>query len=265
MPRVSNIADRTVKPPMETSLAVEPMNMEESDSDIDLVELLFHLLDRIRFILLFAVLGAALSAAYTFFLITPIYEATSKLYVLNSSDSALNLSDLQVGTYLASDYIEVFKTWEVHEMVISDLGLNYSYSHLQNMLTIENPSGTRILYITIQSPSAEEAAAIANEYANVAIKYIASTMSTEEPNIMSVALVPTNPAYPSKTRNIILGFVIGFLVAVGWLTTRFVMDDKIKSVDDIRKYSSLPILAVVPVLESVAAEKKQIGKARKKP
>jgi capsular polysaccharide biosynthesis protein len=82
---------------------------------------------------------------------------------------------------------------------------------------------------------------------------------------MSVALVPTNPAYPSKTRNIILGFVIGFLVAVGWLTTRFVMDDKIKSVDDIRKYSSLPILAVVPVLESVAAEKKQIGKARKKP
>jgi hypothetical protein len=113
--------------------------------------------------------------------------------------------------------------------------------------------------------SAEEAAAIANEYANVAIKYIASTMSTEEPNIMSVALVPTNPAYPSKTRNIILGFVIGFLVAVGWLTTRFVMDDKIKSVDDIRKYSSLPILAVVPVLESVAAEKKQIGKARKKP
>jgi capsular polysaccharide biosynthesis protein len=228
------------------------------------VELLFHLLDRFRFILLFAVLGALLSAVFTSFFITPIYEATSKLYLLSSGDSAVNLSDLQIGTYLASDYIEVFKTWEVNEMVISDLGLDYTYKKLQSMLTIENPNDTRILYITVRSPNPQEAASIANDYATVAIKYIANTMSTEEPNIMSVALVPTNPSSPNRTMNIIMGFLLGLMVSAAWVAVRFIMDDKIKSVDDIRKYSNLPILAVVPSFEGANAEKKQLGKARKK-
>ena len=96
--------------------------VEEHDAEIDLVELLFQWLEHIKFIILFAVIGALASAFYTFFLVTPIYEATAKLYVLNSGDSALNLSDLQIGSYLASDYVEVFKTWEVHESVIRNLG-----------------------------------------------------------------------------------------------------------------------------------------------
>lgn len=230
----------------------------EAETEIDLIDLLFRLLEQIRFIILMAILGALLAASYTFVLITPIYEATSKLYVLNSNDSALNLSDLQIGSYLASDYIEVFKTWEVHEMVISNLGLHYSYSELQSMLTIENPTDTRILYITVKSSNPHEAAAIANEYASVALKYIASTMATEEPNIMSVALEPTNPTSPNKTINILLGFAIGLVVAITWITLRFVMDDKIKTVDDIRKYAGLPTLAVVPTFDAAAKKNKQV-------
>ena len=224
---------------------------EDTETEIDLMELLFQFLAHIRLILMITLLGALGAAAYTQFWVTPIYEATAKLYVLNSSDSALNLSDLQIGSYLASDYIEVFKTWEVHEMVITNLGLPYSYTQLQSMLTIENPTDTRILYITIHSPGAKEAADIANEYAKVALKYIANTMATEEPNIMSVALEPTNPASPSKSTNILLGGAVGFILALAWITLRFVMDDKIKTVDDIRKYANLPVLAVVPIMATM--------------
>ena len=85
------------------------------------------------------------------------------------------------------------------------------------------------MYITVKSPNPHEAAAIANEYASVALKYIASTMATEEPNIMSVALEPTNPTSPNKTINILLGFAIGLVVAITWITLRFVMDDKIQN------------------------------------
>lgn len=257
MPRADIAAKQPSDQRLETS---QPSHMTgNQQTEIDLIELLFHLLHHFIFIILLALIGAVASASYTFFLVTPIYEATAKLYVVNSGDSALNLSDLQIGSYLASDYIEVFKTWEVHEMVITDLNLSYSYSQMQSMLTIENPNNTRILYITIKSPSAHEAAAIANEYASVAIKYIADTMSTEEPNIMSVALEPTNPASPNRTRNILLGFIMGLAIAIGWITLRFVMDDKIKSVDDIRKYTNLPVLAVVPTLTSNSSQKKQKG------
>ena len=230
---------------------------ESNETEIDLGELLLRFLEHIRFLIVLAFLGAAVSAIYTFYFVTPLYEATSKLYIVNSTDSAINLSDLQIGTYLASDYIEVFKTWEVHEEVIQNLGLNYSYSQLQDMLTIENPSDTRILNITVLSPKAQEAADIANEYANVAIKYIAGTMSTEEPNVMSVALVPTNTASPNLTKNILIGFFFGFALAAAIVTVRFVTDDKIKSMDDVQRYTGQAVLAIVPTLTFVD---KKIGK-----
>lgn len=242
-------------------VALSP-HREEGEIEIDLIELLYQFYAHLRMIILLALLGAILAAGYTIFLVTPIYEATSKLYVVNSSDSALNLADLQIGSYLASDYIEVFQTWEVHEMVIANLHLGYSYSQMQSMLTVTNPKDTRLLYLTVSSASAIEAAAIANEYASVAIKYIADTMATDEPNLMSVALVPTNSASPNRTRNILLGFFAGLFLALGLITIRFVMDDRIKTTDDVTKFTGLPTLAIVPIAKEAGV--KRAGKSSKR-
>ena len=252
--------DRYPDRPTDSNPATGMIAPADDETEIDLIELMLHLLSQTRLILLVAFLGIALAAVYTFFIVTPMYEATAKLYVVNSKDSALNLSDLQIGSYLASDYTEVFKTWEVHEMVIRNLGLRYTYKELQERLAIENPTNTRILYITFQSASAREAAAVANEYATVAIKYIADTMSTEEPNIMSVALEPVLPSSPNKTRNLLLGLLLGLVCGIGWVTVRFILDDKIKSVDDIRKYSNMPVLAVVPLSGSASGKKGHYAK-----
>jgi capsular polysaccharide biosynthesis protein len=222
---------------------------KKTETEIDPIELVRQLLAHIGLILFIAILCMAIAGLYTFYYVTPIYESTAKLYVLNSGDSAINLSDLQVGSYLASDYIEVFNTWEVHEMVIQNLSLPYTKDYMQDMLTVINPNNTRILYISFKSPDPHEAMQVANEYANVAIQFISKTMSTEEPNIMSEALEPVNPNTPKKTLNIILGFIIGLFISVGAIALRFVIDDKIKTADDIRKYSNLPVLAVVPALK----------------
>jgi len=232
---------------------------QSQETEIDLIELLQQFVKHIRLILVLTVLGALLSAAYTFWMVTPIYESTAKMYILNSSGSIVNLSDLQIGSYLANDYMEFFKTREVHQTVASNLGLHYSVAQMQSMLTVENPKDTRMLYITVKSPDPKEAAAMANEYAAVAIKYIANTMATEEPNIMSTAIEAKAPSSPSKTKNIAIGLILGLLLALGWITVRFLLDDKVKSVDDIRKYSALAVLAVVPAYRSADAgdEKKQ--------
>ena len=80
---------------------------DNEETEIDLKELFLSFLNHIKLIILMGVLGAAVAAIFTFYFVTPMYEATSKLYVLNSDDSAINLSDLQIGSYLASDFIEV--------------------------------------------------------------------------------------------------------------------------------------------------------------
>jgi len=121
-----------------------------------------------------------------------------------------------------------------------------------------------MLYITVRSPDPKEAAAIANEYAAVAIKYISGTMATEEPNVMSVAQVPTAPSTPRKATNILIGLLIGLILSAGWVILQFILDDRIKSVDDISRYSNLPVLAVVPSFDGGVA-KKQRRKVGKKP
>lgn len=230
-------------------LAAQVQAGEEQEVEIDLLELFYHIWDHWKIVALCLVLGAVLAGGYTKLLVKPTYEATAKMYVLSSSDSVVNLSDLQLGSYLASDYIEVFKTHEVTNMVINSLGLPYTYEELQEMLTISNPSGTRILNITITSKSPTEAAAVANKYLEVASQYVADVMITDKPTELSVALVPEKKAGPSTMKNAVLGGLVGFVLACGVLVVQFLMDDKVKSGEQITKLTGLPILAEVPVFD----------------
>ena len=141
----------------------------------------------------------------------------------------------------------MFSMWEVHEQVISNLDLPYSYSKVRSMLSVSNDTGTRMLDLKVTSPDPKEAAAIANEYAKVGSQYIADTMSTDKPNIMSVALVPTGPVSPNRTRNIMMGFILGAVIACGYVVVRMLLDDKYKTAEDIRRYTGMTTLAVVPV------------------
>jgi Capsular polysaccharide biosynthesis protein len=218
------------------------------ESGIDFVGLLNRLYDNLKYIVLALIIGAAVMGVCTYYFITPQYESTAKLYVLNSNNSILNLSDLQVGSYLASDYQEVFKTREVNEQVIQDLNLNCTYAELMKMVKISNPNDTRILYITVTTSDAELSALMANEYANVARKYISQTMMTEMPNVLSTALVPIKPVSPNLKMNILLGALMGVLLAVAIVAIAFILDDKIKSEDDLIKYGGLVTLAIVPYL-----------------
>lgn len=221
----------------------------EIENEIDLIELFYRSIEKFWYIALAAALCTSIAGIYSFFIAKPVYQATAKLYVISPKDSVLNLSDLQIGSYLTSDYQEVFKAWEVHEMVIQELELDYSYTKLESMLSISNPSNTRILNITVSSGDPLEAKKLANTYAEIARDYISGTMATEKPNILSDALLPVNPISPNKARNILLGFVIGALLGIGIITIQFVFDDKIKTSEDILRYAGLPTLSVVPMMK----------------
>lgn len=245
------------------STATIPQTQPEDAATIDLVELMYRLLAGWKMIACFAVVLAIAFGVYTTYFVTPMYQATSTIYVLSRRDSAINMSDLQIGTALTNDYIKVFQMWEVHEAVISNLGLPYSYSKMRSMLSVVNASDTRMLDITITSPSPTEAAAIANEYAEVVSQYIADTMATDKPSIMSVALAPTNPVSPNKTRNIMMGFLLGGILAAGIITVRMLINDTYKSAEDIRRYTGLVTLAIIPVEEQEGSSKGRKKKSRR--
>lgn len=234
--------------PLESEQEKISLPAEEAETmEINLVDLMYRLIEKAKYIVIAAIIGGLLAWCYTQFYVTPMYSATSKLYVLNSQDSAINLSDLQVGTYLAADYQEVFKNWHVHEMVIQDLNLPYSYKQLSDMLDISNPKDTRVLYIKVTAPDPNEAKAIADSYAKVAREFIAAAMETEEPNLFEEALLPTSASSPNKTRNTLLGFILGFVLCAGVITVKFIMDDRIRNSEDIERCIGIPTLGVMPL------------------
>ena len=231
----------------------------EYEENIDLVEVGYALLDKLKIIIAAALAGALLMGVYGFMIATPVYEATSKLYVLNASKGSLvNLSDFQIGNYLASDYVEMFSVREVHEQVREALKLSYTVEQMESMVTVTNPSSTRILNISVRSKDRQEAMNVANEYARVVSDYVADVMSSERPNVLSTAVLPKDPVQPRKKLLLALGFLAGGLLAVAVVVARFLLNDTIKSKEDIEKLG-LPVFSIVPLTGGAQAKKTKRG------
>lgn len=234
---------------------------KRDEMTIDLSELFYRILDHWVLVVLIGLLGAILAFGITRFMITPKYESTAKIYVLSSSDSVVNLSDMQIGSYLASDYQEVFNTREVHEQVISNLRLPDTFEQLKKKLKVSNLTGTRILSIMVEETDPNTAAAIANEFASVASDYIATVMVTDRPTVLSTAVPAAGPSSPNLVKNVFIGAVAGALLVIAIITIATLTDDKIKSADQLTNLTGLPVFSQIPdtkfdVLESLVKKVK---------
>ena len=243
--------------------AVQPSNASNV-IEIDLVELFFNLLEHAFWIILVSILFAVGAGLITVYLIKPMYSATSGLYVMSRQDSAINLSDLQIGSSLTMDYQEVFNNWHVQENVLQQLNLNYTYEQLGSMIKLRNPNNTRVLYITATSGSPDEAKNLADTYAQVAREFIAATMDTQQPSIFMEALWPSRPSSPRLSRNIVIGFVIGFVLSAGIFVVRFLLDDRVRGSEDVEKYLNMPLLGMMPKEKKAARTNRKNVKERRK-
>ena len=220
---------------------------EDNDSsELDLLALFYRLLEKIHWIILLAIVFAAIAAGYVMKFAIPVYQATAKIYIVGS-DSTISLADLQIGSNLAADYQEVFKNWHVHELVKERIQSSYSNEKLSKMISVSNPANTHILYVNATSTDPAEAKLIADTYAQVSREFIATKMDMREPNIFEEAKLPTVPVSPKKVRTIILGFILGALLASVIIILRFIFDDRILTAEDVDKVENLVVLGAVPL------------------
>lgn len=216
-----------------------------SYAGVDVIALLGRVAGKIHWILLAGLIGALIAWFYVSRMVTPVYEATSKIYIAGS-DTTISLSDLQLGSTLATDYQEVFRIWHVHEMVDERLDLDYSYSKLQGMVSVSNPKNSHLLYINIRSSDPEEAKLLADTYAEVVQDYITNKMELRKPQILEKARTPYSPVYPNVRETVVRGFLAGVLGMLVLLVLVFLLDDRIRSADDITRAAGLPTFGVVP-------------------
>lgn len=228
--------------------------------EIDLVDLMYYFYSKLAWICTAFIIGAVLMGLVTYFLITPKYTASSKVYMVSaSSDSILDLTDLNLGTSLSKDYAEVLQSRPIFEAVISNLDLPYTYEQLLGMVEISSVGDTRILQIDVESPSAEEAQSVANALARQAVSRLPVLMGTMQPNIIESAIIPVRPSSPSYTRNIMLGALALAAVMMAFLTFRYMSDDTLKTTEDVESAFGVMPLAVIPEgeIEGISEEKEK--------
>lgn len=236
---------------------------DNGDLEIDLVELLYRLLEKLKWIVAAALIGLIVGFLFTKFLITPEYEATSKLYVLEAKDQVIDVSALNLSDKLTADYMQVFNNWHVHEKVISTLNLPYDYEEIQEMLKITTPTGTRIIEVTVTSNDPQEAYDIAMAYANIAPAFIEAKMDTSRPNIFEEARVPDEPSSPNLLINLVLSTFLGAAIAIVVIFIQFVSDDRIRTAEMLQKRLGLATLGMMPVQEGSERSVKRGGKGAK--
>lgn len=239
-----------------TEYRAEDRKRQQGQKAVDLAGLFFRILERFWIVIVCALICGMLMGMIAGNSVTT-YSATAKLYIVNKDNAGVNIADLQLGTVLALDYQEVFKTWEVHKMVIEKLNLPYSYVQMQSMLTVSNPEDTRILYITVSNPDAKLAADIANAYAEAAKTFIIHTMDGVEPSDFSSALEPTTGYSASVGTSAVIGFVGGGVLAAAILALLFVLDNRPRSPEAIQQYGGISTLSVFPANK----DKRSVGRS----
>lgn len=147
--------------------------------------------------------------------------------------------------------------------MITQYQLNESYESLKNRVSVENTSNTRIISITVKDPNPENAQIIANSIRDVAAVHIKDVTDVEAVNVADEANLPEKPCEPSIPKWTVIAALIGVILSAGIIIMQYLLDDTIKSSEDIEKYLELSTLGLIPNFDTVE-KKRNPGDQRRK-
>ena len=226
----------------------------KSELEVSLKEIFFELKQNWVVMTVSSLLLASIVFFYTSVFVTPKYQSTSELYVLSKSTSITAFSDIQIGTYLTRDYVEVVSDRPVLDKVIENLKLDITYKQLGRMISVTNPQNTRIIEITVTDSDPKRAKEIADEMADVSSAFIAEKMDQQSPNVLHYSYSDGGIVSPNIGKSTILGAVVGFSLAMIILILKYLLSDTIMSADDVERKLGLSVLGMIPMENNTKKE-----------
>ena len=242
---------------METNIRQD--NNEEVE--IDIMQILRMLLSKIWVIIVSGVAVGIIAFSITELAITPQYQSSIKLYIINRQNgSTTTLSDIQSSTQLVQDYKVLVTSLPVVEQVIRNLELDMTSDELVSKIKCEIESDSRVLQVTVT----ERAKNIVDAVADISANQITSVMQIEGVNVIEYGRVATEPSSPNVKKNTLLGAAVGIVLAIAVLVVNFILDDTIKTSDDVEKYLGITNLSLIPLTEEEYNGQPHDSKKKKK-
>lgn len=230
--------------------------MEETISLYDIFKVLKK---RIVLILSITIISTLAAAIISFYVLTPIYQASTQILVnqkTSEQQNQIQTTDIQTNLQLINTYNVIIKSPVILSKVIEILDLNTTPSALSNQITVSNANNSQVVNISVQDEQAYLAVDIANTVAQVFQEEIKELMNVDNVNILSPAELPENPSpvKPNKMLNMAIALVIGLMVGVGLAFLLEYLDTTIKTEQDVEELLGLPILGFVSKITDTNSE-----------
>ena len=235
---------------MENSSSVRVVTLKE------LWELFVH---RWWVVLLAAVICSGSFYAAVQLTFVPQYKSTATLYILNQNETKTsNVSDdLSLALKVVNDCDYLLKSHSVLDQVIEQLNLDISYEDLSKTVSTSNPEDTRILEVSVEAASPEEAKRIVDAVCEVGTESVTQAMGFQQVNLYEHGTIDTKPSNQTRKLTYALVGAVAAVLTYTLFLILFLADDTIKTDEDIAQYLGLTILGDIPNANN--ANKKHYG------
>jgi capsular polysaccharide biosynthesis protein len=236
--------------------------MELQESTIELREYFQILMKRIWIVVSVTLVATLVSGIVSYFVITPIYEASTQLLVNKTeskNDIGLDINNIQSNLKLIDTYNVIIKSPRILDAAIVNMGLHMTNDELSKKITVNAVQNSQVISITVQDPNPKEAVTIANGIAHTFETEIKQIMKVDNVQILAEAKIAEKPS-PVKPRpllNIVIAFVVGLMVSVGIVFLLEYLDNTLKTEADIENILGLTVLGSIAVINEKEEDKLQ--------
>lgn len=224
----------------------------------DLWDIFVHRLWIIALAALMAVIAVFAANKLTF---EPRYASTATMYILRQSDQEISSSeasnDFSLALKVVNDCDYFLKSHTVLDAVSKELDLEIEYEDLYDSISTANPQDTRILEVTVEADSPKLAKKIVDSICMIGAESINNAMGYEQVNLYELGVLDDEPC---NELSLLVYFIVGAVIAVlvySIFFMKFLLDDTIKTDEDIDRYLGLSILGDIP--DANASHKKGYG------
>jgi len=218
---------------------------------ISLGEILEVLKKRWKLILIVTLLATLVSGLVSFFLISPKYEASTKLFIGKEAGAEAGYDQSEIAMYqkLMKTYSEAIKTRDLVGRAINVANSNLTEDEVLKKLTVVTVADTQILQIKIDDKDPTMAATMVQAITNEFVTTSKVLVPNGNIKVIESVKVPEIPVSPNKKMNIAIAFLLGLMVSVGVSFLLEFLDNTYKNREQLEKELDIPVIGTIPHTE----------------
>lgn len=209
-------------------------------------------------LIVFSVIVCSLIAAIgTLLLEEDVYQATSTVIMSKEAakifyEDEYTKSDIDLYQQVGNTYIEIADSNVVIDGTIEflnrDVNVHKTYTRreIKDIVSANYITGTLVIKLTAISTGEDNVSAIANAYRQSFVNTATNLLPAAQLVVMDVAEVPQNPNNSKFVKNILMGFILGMVIAGCIIFIKLISSKgHIQTVHEINELLDVEVLVVL--------------------